>query len=87
VPEDRRHRAALPAPLGAVGDKDGIVADHGSKRPAGRRVAAEGIGLLDQNFADQVGIADQKHIGIARTYPREPFLVGRAWNRLDIIAP
>ena len=71
----------------AFGDNDGIIADHRPERPAGRRVAPEGFGVVDKNLRDQVGVADQYNVGPARLHARDPLLVGCARNRLDIVAP
>jgi hypothetical protein len=76
VPEDRRHGAALPPPIGAFRDEDRIIADDWLERPAGRRVAPKGFDFLDKYFANQSRLADQKDIGITRAHPRHGFFVG-----------
>ena len=87
VPKDRRHGAALPAPVGAFGKKKRVVADHRRERPAGDRVAAERSNLFDQNFPDDVGLTDQQEVGHDSFYPGQTLLVAGARDRLDIVAP
>ncbi len=87
MPEHRRDRAALPAPLGALGEEQGIVADHRRKGAPRRGIAAERVGLLDQDLADQGGVANQQHIGGAPLNAHYTALIGGARNGFDVVAP
>ena len=77
----------MPPPFGAFRDEDRIFSHHRLERTAGRRVAAEGVRLLDQDFTNHVRLADQENVGIACTHARDALLIGRSRDCLDIVAP
>ena len=86
-PEDRRCGPPLPPPFSAFRNEDRIFSHHRLERTAGRRVTAEGVRLLDQDFTNHLRLADQENVGIARTHARDALLIGRLRDGLDIVAP
>ncbi len=75
MPERRRQRAAMPAPVGPLGQDHRMLAEHRGQHLARRIVAAELVHARDQHLLDQVRIGDEDGVGDGRAVPHHARLV------------